>query len=262
MQVRTILAPNPGPFTGSGTNTYLLISEDECLIVDPGPVIAEHRKEILLSTADLQPQGVLVTHTHPDHAPLANPLAAELDVPAWGYAPGPSFDPDRLLRDNDRLGFGRDEIRVLYTPGHSDDHLCFHVSDVLFTGDHVMGGSTVVVEDMTDYLTSLRRLQSIDISIIYPGHGELIEDPDRVLAQYVEHRLAREAEIIEALSSGAGTVGEIVEMVYAQVDVALHPLAAMSVDAHLRKLSAEGRVEYGSHRDLWASGVSLMGMSS
>ncbi len=242
--VRRLLAPNPGLFTGPGTNTYLISSEDDCLIVDPGPVIAVHRRAILEAVSDLQPRGVIVTHTHSDHAPLANPLAGLLDVPAYGYAPGPDFDPDRRLDDGDRLPFGRAELEILHTPGHADDHLCFVLGDALFTGDHIMGGSSVMVEDMSPYLRSLRRLQPLQLQRLYPGHGEEIDRPQEIISEYIAHRLAREAQIISAIEQGAQTVGDIVEVVYADVDQALHPLAAFSVVAHLRKLREEKRLDF------------------
>lgn len=241
VRVERILAPNPGLYTGPGTNTYLLVSEDDVVIVDPGPIIDSHRSAIEAAVEGLQPTSVLVTHTHPDHAPLANPLAAGLGVPAIGYAPGPEFEPDRRLGDGDRLGFGRAELEVLHTPGHADDHLCILIGDALLTGDHIMGGSTVIVDRMGPYLRSLERLQGIDLARLYPGHGEVMDDPAAIIQEYIDHRLERERQILEAVREGAGTVGEIVQEVYADVDPALHRLAAHSVAAHLLK-SAEDRL--------------------
>lgn len=242
MKVKRILAPNPGPFTGPGTNTYLLTSTEEALLIDPGPLDRSHEAAILDALTGLQLKGILVTHTHEDHAPLANPLAAELGVPAYGHAPGPDFKPDLLLVDDDRVGFGRREVQAVHTPGHSRDHLCFMVGDSLFTGDHIMGGSSVVVEDMTAYLASLRRLQQLHLARLYPGHGLVMHDPAGIVAGYVEHRLERERQVLSAVKTGANTVMEIVGAVYEAVDPALHPLAAMSVRAHLVKLAADGAV--------------------
>ena len=258
-----LLAPNPGVFTGPGTNTYVIASEDDCVIIDPGPVIPEHRQTILDHVVDLQPRAVIVTHTHPDHAPMANPLATELDVPAYGYASGPEFDPDRMFRDGDRLRFGTATLEVLFTPGHAADHLCFQLDDLLFTGDHIKGGSSVMVEDMSPYLRSLERLQPLNLRRLYPGHGDEIDNPQGVIAEYLAHRLEREGEIVRALCAGAGTVGAVVEAVYADVDAALYPLAAYSVVAHLCKLREERRVTFsddnvdgfGDHAARWATVV-------
>jgi glyoxylase-like metal-dependent hydrolase (beta-lactamase superfamily II) len=137
---------------------------------------------------------------------------------------------------------GSAPLEVIHTPGHSDDHLCFLTGRILFTGDHIMGGSSVMVDDMASYLRSLRRLQDLDLDRLYPGHGPEIERPQEVISWYIAHRLQREQEILEAIAEGARGVDSIVESVYRSVDRALHPLAARSVAAHLRKLEAEGRI--------------------
>ena len=259
MEIQRILAPNPGLFTGPGTNTYLLGSSSDAVIIDPGPIDQQHREAILAVVTGYNVSGILVTHSHPDHAPLANPLGIELDVPVFGYEPGPDFAPDQLLGEGDSVEVGDNELRVLYTPGHSSDHLCFLAGDVLFTGDHIMGGSTVVVEDMVAYLASLRRLGEISLRRLYPGHGSMMDDPQGVIDEYISHRLEREEQVVRALESGAGTVGAVVEEVYADVDPALHPLAAHSVAAHLNKLVSEGRVRFDDGDDLWRAFVGLLG---
>lgn len=259
-EIRTLLAPNPGLFTGPGTNTYLVVSEGEALVIDPGPRLDDHEGRIVDALADLEPVGVVVTHTHPDHAPLANPLARALDVPALGWAPGPEFEPDARLSEGDAVAVGDARVRVIHTPGHADDHLCFLAGTALFTGDHIMGGSTVIVDDMTRYLASLARLQTVELSRLYPGHGPVIDDPTAVIEYYIEHRLERERQVVDAVRAGAGTVGGIVSEVYSDVDPAYHPLAAMSVAAHLRKLMAEGTVAFTpeSADDLWSALVTLI----
>ena len=244
--VKRVLAPNPGVFTGAGTNTYVIVSEDECVVIDPGPIEESHRAGIRDAVNQLHPRAVIVTHTHSDHAPLANPLSAEFGVRSYGYAAGPDFDPDRRLRDGDRLRFGRATLEVLYTPGHSDDHLCFQLDDTLFTGDHIMGGSTVMVEDMTSYLRSLKRVRKVRPARLLPGHGDEISDPAEVIAEYLDHRMAREGQILAAVWGGAGTVGAVVTSVYSEVDPRLYPGAAVSVLAHLRKLDMEGKVDLGA----------------
>ncbi|MGQ0848023.1 MAG: MBL fold metallo-hydrolase [Actinomycetota bacterium] len=252
IRIERVLAPNPGPFTSSGTNTWLLDSRREVLIIDPGPVIASHRDQIFASVGSRRAVGVLVTHTHPDHAPLANPVAAELGVPAYGYAAGPDFKPDVAIGEGDSVRFGSEQLRVLYTPGHSEDHLCFLAGRLLFSGDHIMGGgSSVMVENLNDYLQSLGKLRRLDLDRVFPGHGEEVEEPQAIIDWYLAHRLQREREIIEAIKAGAGDVREIVAIVYREVARALHPLAAQTVIAHLNKLEEEGRLIHEGQRVGW-----------
>lgn len=239
MRIERILAPNPGPFTGPGTNTWLLESHGSAVVIDPGPRDSRHSAAILDRIGSRDIVGVLVTHTHEDHAPLANPLAIDLGVPAYGYEAGPDFDPDLRLSDGSVVVVGEIEVQVVHTPGHSDDHVCFLVDRILFTGDHIMGGSSVMVEKMAPYLQSLERLRAFDLESLHPGHGEVLDDPATVIDWYVAHRLERQAEILEVVRAGARSVADIVEVVYRDVDRSLHPLAARSVAAHLDKLAAE-----------------------
>ncbi len=242
VRIERVLAPNAGPFTGPGTNTWLLESEGKVVVIDPGPVSDVHFDAILAAIGERSVGSVLVTHTHSDHAPLANPLARELEVPAYGHATGPDFDPDLRLVEGSTVTVGGIALEVIHTPGHSDDHLCFLTGRILFTGDHIMGGSSVMVEDMGSYLRSLERLQGLDLDRLYPGHGPEIERPQEVISWYIAHRLQREKEILDAIAGGAVEVDSIVESVYRNVDSSLHPLAARSVAAHLRKLDEEGRI--------------------
>lgn len=243
MKIQRILANNPGPFTGPGTNTWLLDDgEGSVVVIDPGPVDSKHATAIFQALGDRKLEAVLVTHTHSDHAPLANPLARDMGVPAVGYAPGPHFDPQVRLLDGARFPVGTVDLQVVHTPGHSDDHLCFRAGNVLFTGDHIMGGSSVMVEDLGPYLASLRKLKGTGLVRLHPGHGEDMDDPDEVIDWYLAHRLQRHEQILRAISTGAGTVEEIVEVVYADVDPSLHPLAARSVQAHVRLLTDEERI--------------------
>lgn len=242
MKIDRVLAPNPGPFTGPGTNTWVLDHGGRVVVIDPGPVDDAHRRAILDMVADRSPVAVIVTHTHEDHAPLANALAQELEVPAMGHAPGPSFTPDVVLVDDAVVDIGPGRLEVVHTPGHSDDHLCFLTDGVLFTGDHIMGGSSVMVEDMAAYLRSLAKLRDLVVDRLLPGHGDVMEDPEAVIEWYVAHRLERERQILAAVEYGAEDLRSIVEVVYADVDRSLHPLAARSVAAHLDKLADEGSV--------------------
>jgi len=243
MRIERILANNPGPFTGPGTNTWILGDDEErVIVIDPGPIDDVHRTAIQSKVANRTVVGVFVTHTHIDHAPMANPLAHEYRAPAVGYGPGPAFVPDETLEDGDVFPVGSIDLEVVYTPGHADDHLCFRTGNALFSGDHIMGGSSVMVEALGPYLESLRKLRGKGLVRIHPGHGEEIGDPDAVIDWYIAHRLQRHEEILNAVKLGAGTIGDIVDVVYADVDKGLHPLAARSVDAHLTLLRDEGRI--------------------
>ena len=242
VRIERVLAPNAGPFTGPGTNTWLLESAGELVVIDPGPISDPHFDAIIGAIGQRSVASVLVTHTHSDHAPLANPLARELEVPAYGHAAGPDFDPDLCLTEGSTVIVGEIALEVIHTPGHSDDHLCFLTERILFTGDHIMGGSSVMVEDMGSYLRSLERLQGLDLDRLYPGHGSEIANPQEIISWYLAHRLQREQEILEAITGGAIGVDAIVEIVYRDVDRSLYPLAARSVAAHLRKLEEEGRI--------------------
>lgn len=242
MIVETVLAPNPGVFTGRGTNTYVVVDDGEVAVIDPGPVIDRHLLAIVDAIGSLTPTAVIATHTHSDHAPLANPLGRRLGVPVFGYQPGPSFAPDVRLSDGDTLTVGGAVVEVIHTPGHTVDHLCFRAGDRLFTGDHIMGGSTVVMEDAAAYLDSLYRVQRLGVTRIDPGHGLPSDDAGAIIAEYIEHRLAREREIVAAVTAGAGSVHAIVDAVYQGVPSDLRPAATHQVIVQLTKLHAEDRV--------------------
>jgi glyoxylase-like metal-dependent hydrolase (beta-lactamase superfamily II) len=258
--VRRLVAPNPGVMTGPGTNTYL-VGANEIAVIDPGPDDPAHLEAILEAAAD-RIRWILVTHTHLDHSPLAAALKARTGAVALGFGPAPAlarpgldghdrdFRPDRLLADEDRLGTAEWELVAVHTPGHAANHLCFELSGqaLLFSGDHVMQGSTVVIAppdgDMADYLESLAKVRRRSLRRIAPGHGDVIEDAAAMLDGYLTHRLAREAAISRVLA-GAGPEGLAVEAVvaavYTDVPASLHPIARYSVWAHLRKLAGEGR---------------------
>jgi glyoxylase-like metal-dependent hydrolase (beta-lactamase superfamily II) len=257
VKVHRVLAPNPGLFTGAGTNCWVVQSAGRAAVIDPGPAVPTHIDRILELVEDLEPVGVLVSHTHPDHAPAANEVARRMGVPAYGHAPGPGFAPDILVNDGDRIAIGAVSATVITTPGHTPDHVCYRIEDVIFSGDHVIGGSTVVIEDLQGYLDSLARLQGTGLEVIYPGHGEPLTEPDAVLSAYIDHRLMRERQIVRALEQGAATVGDIVDRVYSDIDRALHLAAAQSVGAHLRKLADDGIVVVPDHAIEWASSVKL-----
>jgi glyoxylase-like metal-dependent hydrolase (beta-lactamase superfamily II) len=253
MRVDRVLAPNPGLFTGPGTNTYVVGDDSGTVVLDPGPRDDGHLAAIVGAIASRRVEAVLVTHTHPDHAPLANPLARDLGVPAVGYGPGPEFTPDEVLSEGEVVRAGGTDLVAIHTPGHADDHMCFLAGGVLFTGDHIMGGSSVMVDDVARYMESLERLQRLTLTKLYPGHGPEMDQPREVISWYIAHRREREAAILRAVRAGAGTIGAVVEAVYVDVDASLHPLAARSVAAHLRKLRSEGVVVVGG--DEWTDRV-------
>ena len=243
MKIERVLANNPGVFTGTGTNTWILDDgAGAVVVIDPGPVDTKHGRAIVDRIGDRSVTAVLVTHTHIDHAPLANPLASDLGVPAIGHAPGPHFEPDERLLDGAKLVVGSLDVTVVHTPGHADDHLCFRAGNALFTGDHIMGGSSVMVEDMGPYLRSLEKLRNTGLERLHPGHGEEMAEPDSIIDWYLAHRRQRHEQVFQAIVDGRRTAAEIVESVYSDIDRSLHPLAARSVSAHLTLLSDEGRI--------------------
>lgn len=249
MRIERILANNPGPFTGAGTNTWLFDDgAGTVAVIDPGPIDPVHHETILQRIGGRPVSGILVTHTHSDHAPMVNPLAEELGVPAIGHAPGPDFEPDIRLDDGQTHRVGVVELEAIHTPGHTEDHLCYRIENVLFTGDHIIGGSSVMVDDLGPYLASLRRLQGQNLERLLPGHGEEMSNAEAVIDWYLAHRLERHEQIYQVIVSGADTLQDVVATIYAGVDAALHPLAARSVRAHVGLLEEEGRIAWQGDR--------------
>ncbi len=248
-----ITAPNPGPMTGPGTNTYLVGAGQAWTVIDPGPVSEPHLQAILSALPGKLVQ-VLVTHTHKDHSPGAAALSAATGAPVFGRVASfpewqdDSFAPQRELVDGERLRLSDGvTLRVLHTPGHASNHLCYLLEEerTLFTGDHVMQGSTVVINppdgDMRAYLASLTALLDVPLDWLAPGHGFLVAEPHAVLRALVAHRLKREAKVAAALSAlGATPIDELLLRVYDDVPAALHPVARRSLLAHLLKLQADG----------------------
>ncbi len=250
-----VTAPNPGMMTGPGTNSYL-VGGAELVVVDPGPDEPSHL-DSLVEAGRGRIRWIVVTHTHLDHAPAAAPLAERTGAEVIGFGPRDRFRPDRSVGEGFELAGDDFCLRAVHTPGHASNHLCWLLlgEQMLFSGDHVMQGSTVVIAppdgDMADYLSSLERLQSLEppLQSIAPGHGSLVVDPHAVVAGIVAHRLQREQAVIEALrAAGGATVDQLLPTVYADVHEALHPVARFSLWAHLRKLADEGRAS-GADRD-------------
>lgn len=253
-RVRRLVAPNPGPMTGPGTNTYILGNE-HLVVIDPGPAIDEHI-DAILTVGDGRIAYILCTHTHPDHSPAWKAVAQETDAVVIGARPAgdshqdDTFDPHRELHHEFRLTTGEVSLLALHTPGHVSNHYCFLLEEerMLFAGDHIMNGSTVVIippgGDMQAYINSLHMLMDYPIDFIAPGHGELIEDSREEVDRLVKHRLGREAKVLSGLEqTGACDADLLVKVVYDDVDPSLHPWAKLSMEAHLIKLEREGRAQ-------------------
>jgi glyoxylase-like metal-dependent hydrolase (beta-lactamase superfamily II) len=246
-----VLAPNPSPMTLDGTNTYLLgeASSGEVIVVDPGPDMPEHRDAV---DAALRERGaavsaVVFTHHHVDHAQAAG-WAGDWGAEAFAFSPDLIPAISTQMTDGTSLQRAGITLEAVHTPGHASDHLCLRIaqSGAVLTGDHVLGRGTTVVAwpdgDMRAYMDSLRRLATLDATVLYPGHGPTLHEPATVVSQYLTHREEREQQILDAIRAGHATPADIVAHVYADVDVALHPAAERSVRAHLDKLLAEERV--------------------
>lgn len=259
--VARITAPNGGMMTGPGTNTYV-VGHAQRAVIDVGCADPGHIATVLQAGAG-RIRHVLVTHGHPDHAPGAYELARRVGARVYGYgtrghAPGQPFRPQKRLRHREVVAGDGWTIEALHTPGHARDHLCFLLREhrVLFSGDHLMQGSTVVIAppdgDMAAYLHSLTWLRREAIEWIAPGHGTLIPEAVEEIDRVASHRLAREAAIVQTLAAcGPSTATQIVAHVYPGLHEALREWAALSVYAHLRKLRTEGRVSGRSRHHRW-----------
>ncbi len=259
--LRAVLAPNPSPMTGWGTDTFVL-GTGEVAVIDPGPDLPAHLAAVL---AALRPgeriSYILVTHPHLDHSALAPALSARTGAPVCGFGPAGAgrsarmqslaaagfagggegvdtgFAPDHCLTDGDRVSGPDWHLTALHTPGHFAGHLSFAWHDRLFCGDVAMGWSTSLVSppdgDMAAYMASLARLMAMDWRIAYPTHGAPIEDVAGRLSDLAAHRRGREAEILATLASGSATLPELTTLIYADTPIALHPAASRNIFAHL-----------------------------
>jgi glyoxylase-like metal-dependent hydrolase (beta-lactamase superfamily II) len=272
-----VIANNPSKFTYRGTGTYI-IGRHDVAVIDPGPDNAEHKAALARALEGKNVVGIVVTHCHTDHVPLAAWLHEETGAPTFaiGSHPRPiedevvdepddvsddeaddgirehidhDFAPTRPVVDGEVFLRAEDwSLAAVHTPGHTSNHMCvaLDVGTALFTGDHVMGWSTTVVSppdgNMADYIASLEKVSARRDAVLYPTHGNPVTDPQPFLRAYLEHRLEREAAILRVLGSGKATIDEIVAVLYADVRKELHKAAGRSVLAHLVKLVHDGRV--------------------
>jgi glyoxylase-like metal-dependent hydrolase (beta-lactamase superfamily II) len=241
-RIRRILAPNPGPFTLEGTNTWL-VGGDPCLVIDPGPDDPGHVARIAREAGRVAV--VLLTHHHPDHAPGAARLAGLTGAAIVALHPATG---EEAIEDGASVEADGVVLRAVATPGHTPDHVAYHdpSGGGLFTGDAVLGRGTSAVDppegDLTVYLRSLETMIELAPTTLYPGHGPVVEDGVAKLNEYVAHRALRERQILRGLGQGARSPQELVPKIYAEYPAELHPAASRSVLAHLEKLEREGRV--------------------
>lgn len=258
--VGRVLAPNPSPFTYTGTQSYVIGTHD-LAVIDPGPDAADHLSALEHAIGDRPVRAILCTHTHRDHSPAASILADRTGAPIIGCAPltleddgpradaafDPFYQPDRVLQDSEQVAGDGWTLEAVATPGHTSNHLCFALLEegALFTGDHVMGWSTSVVSppdgDMTAYMASMQRLLDREDAIYYPAHGDPVENPRRLVRGMMGHRKQREGQILRFLErNGESAIPDMVAEMYKGVDPRLHSAAGRSVLAHLIDLDGRG----------------------
>ena len=254
--VRRVIANNPGPFTYTGTGTYIVGSK-ELAIIDPGPLDDNHLEAILTATKNEKITHIMVTHTHNDHSPLAKSLKERTGALIYSFDQNSinigennkfeegydnKFSCDIKLKDGDLIRGGDWTLEAIHTPGHTSNHLCYSLKEekILFSGDHVMGWSTTVIVppdgDMEDYIQSLEKLLRRDDKNYLPTHGKMIENPKELVKKYITHRSSREDQIIKTIKSGNNKIIDIVKVIYVDVDKRLYPAASMSTLAHLTRM--------------------------
>jgi glyoxylase-like metal-dependent hydrolase (beta-lactamase superfamily II) len=238
--IEQVTADNPGPYTLSGTNTWL-VGRDPCFVIDPGPAIPAHLERVLAGARDRGGiGGIAITHGHNDHTDGLRDLVAAVGTgPPVGASGGAGDVP---LGDGDTFG----PFTVVATPGHAPDHLAFVAGRACFTGDAVLGeGSVFVAPDpgsLRGYLEALERLRAMDLAILCPGHGPLVLDANGKLEEYIAHRLDRERRLERALADGLRTTDELLDRVWSDAPSALRGAATVTLAAHLDKLDEEGRL--------------------
>ena len=262
--VARVLAPNPSPYTYTGTQTYVVGPADgpDCAVIDPGPNDPAHIEAIIAAIGERKVTAIMCTHTHRDHSPAATPLAAKTGAPMIGCAPlvlesdhpradeafDETYQPDRVLEDGEQMRGTGWTLTAVATPGHTSNHLCFALeeSGSLFTGDHVMGWSTSVVippdGDMGDYMASLEKLQAREDKVYHSAHGAAITKPKQLVRGMIGHRRQRENQILRLLGERSRPVAEFIPDMYKGLDPRLIGAAELSVTAHLLDLERRGMV--------------------
>jgi len=261
--IRRVICKNPGPFTFTGTGTYIVGKGEGVAVIDPGPDQPEHLQAILDALVGETVTHILITHHHMDHSPLARPLAAATGAVIYGCAVKQqvvddsgvrmeagfdSFTPDVSVCGGSVINGHGWTMEAIPTPGHTSNHICYALKEEngCFTGDHIMGWSTTVVTppdgDMGDYLASLDVIQSRGFATLWPTHGPPITDPSPFIDAYRAHRMDRERQILEQLGAGETHIKEMVPKMYVGTDQRLYPAAARSVLAHVIQLVRAGRV--------------------
>jgi glyoxylase-like metal-dependent hydrolase (beta-lactamase superfamily II) len=263
--LRRVIADNPGPFTYTGTGTYI-VGRGEVAVIDPGPDDPAHLEAILAALEGERVGAIVITHHHSDHSPLAGPLKARTGAPVYGCpvtkhieeeAGAPrmeaghdlAFQPDVNLCGGGEVSGPGWTLQAIPTPGHTSNHLCYALPEenACFTGDHIMGWSTTVITppdgDMTDYLKSLQAIRERGFATLWPTHGPPIREVAAFIDAYAEHRQERMDQILLALSQGPATIRELVPNLYRDVDARLHPAAARSMLAAIIHMERGGEIE-------------------
>ncbi len=259
-RVTVVLGQNPGMFTGPGTNTYLVGTGIRPILVDTGQGMEGYMPLLRQAMDDRRAEGlqeVVLTHAHPDHIGGVDDVQQEYGPLAISKKPWPELDGDvdiTVVYDEDVISTDGASLQAIWTPGHAQDHLCFYIPEdrALITGDVVLGAGTTVIPadgDLGDYIQSLHRLLDFDADALYPAHGPCIRNPREKIEEYLAHRALREEQILEGLQAEVQEIPALVKRIYSDIPEYLHGAAAMSVDAHLRKLLRENTV--GKEGDRW-----------
>ena len=255
--ITRVLCNNPSPYTYTGTGTYLVGDEDGLAVIDPGPEDLDHGVAILRAAAGRKIDQILVTHSHIDHSPLSKKLSQKTGAPIYGFGPHGTgrkggleeeeveagadwgFRPDILVEDGDEITGPGWTIKAHHTPGHTANHLCFHLleENIVFVGDHIMAWATTVISppdgDVRLYIESLKKIADLAPEALVPTHGPWVDKPGPFIRGIITHRRMREGQILKHLALGHSTINTLVPAMYQSTDKRLHPAAARSVLGHL-----------------------------